>query len=166
MIAIKINNKKEFMSKLLVSELFDDFLVEEAVIDTFNTFHIDGKLHKDFYRSDPDFDEESFTATLSSWETLKPVCYSLIKGKRTPLCFKLIFHADEKKLESIIKSADAALQPKDITLGLNIRFSNGDVTLTTGTAYSVFTLDKSIEKAWDSFIPSFLENSGISTEIL
>ena len=34
MIALKINNKKEFMSKLLVSELFDAYYVEEATIDT------------------------------------------------------------------------------------------------------------------------------------
>ena len=166
MIAIKINNKKEFMSKLLVSELFDTFLVEEATIDTFNTFHIDGSLHRDFYKNDPDYIEESFTETLSNWEQLKPICYSLIKGKRTPLGFKLIFHADNKLKTLISESADASFGAKDFTLGLNIRFSNGDVILTTGTAFTTFTMDKTIEKAWDNYIPSFLEKSDISTELL
>ncbi len=166
MIAIKINNKKEFMSKLLVSELFDKFYVEEATIDTFNTFHIDGKLHKDFYKNDPDFTEESFSDALSSWETLKPVCFSLIKGKRTPLGFKFIFHAGKALKNSIIQNADASFNAEDVTLGLNIRFSNGEVILTTGTAFSTFTMDKTIEKAWDSYIPSFLEKSDISTELL
>ena len=166
MIAIKINNKKEFMSKLLVSELFDSFLVEEATIDTFNTFHIDGTLHKEFYKNDPDYTEESFTNPLSNWELLKPVCYGLIKGKRTPLGFKIIFHADDKLKATIIESADASFSAKDITLGIGIRFSNGDVLLTTGTTFSTFTMDKTIEKAWDAFIPSFLERSDISTELL
>lgn len=166
MIAIKINNKKEFMSKLLVSDLFNAFLVEEATIDTFNTFHIDGKLHKDFYRNAPDFVEESFTDVLSTWEALKPICFDLIKGKLTPLGFKFILHAGNELKKTIINNADASLDTNDITLGLNIRFSNGDVIVTTGTAFSVFTMDKTIEKAWDNYIPSFLEKSDISTELL
>ena len=50
MIAVLASNNKEFMTKLLTSDIFDDFLVEEATIDTFNTFHIDGRIHKDFYK--------------------------------------------------------------------------------------------------------------------
>ena len=49
MTSIKITNKKSFMSKLLASTLFDEFLVEEAEITTFNTFHIDGQIRKEFF---------------------------------------------------------------------------------------------------------------------
>ncbi len=166
MVALKINNKKDFMSKLLVSELFDNFLVEEATIDTFNTFHIDGRIHKDFYKNGADYDESNILSELSKWSDLKQISYDLIKGKRTPLGFKFVFHATDDIKRKLLSEADAGLMENQITLGLNIRFTNSDVILTTGTAFSIFTLDKSIEKAWDSYIPSFLENSGISVEIL
>lgn len=166
MIALKINNKKEFMSRLLVSELFDPFYVEEASIDTFNTFHIDGRIHRDFYKNDEDYEEDKEVSALSSWSDLKQICFDLIKGKRTPLGFKFVFHAPSQLKEQLLSAADAGLSADQVNLGVNIRFANGDVILTTGTAFSIFTLDKEIEKAWDSYIPSFLEKSGISVEIL
>ena len=166
MIALKINNKKEFMSGLLVSELFDSFYVEEASIDTFNTFHIDGRIHKDFYKNDADSGVEHSLSEFSLWSELKQICYSLIKGKRTPLGFKFVFHAPQELKNRLLASADAGLSQDQVNLGVNIRFANGDVILTTGTAFSIFTLDKEIEKAWDNYIPSFLEKSGISVEIL
>ena len=164
--AIKINNKKDFMSKLLIQDLFDLFLVEEAVIDTFNSFHIDGHIHREFYANDPEYSEDDHLSFLSSWSDLKPICYDLIKGKRTPLGFKFVFHADDNLKSSIISGADEGFHKDQVTLGLNIRFSNSEVILTTGTAFSIFTLDKTIEKAWDDYIPSFLEKSGISCETL
>ena len=57
MIAIKIMKQKNFMAKLLTSELFDNFLVEEVVIDTYNTFTVDGHIHNEFYKNADDEDE-------------------------------------------------------------------------------------------------------------
>ncbi len=166
MIALKINNKKDFMSRLLVSELFDKYLVEEASIDTFVTFSIDGRIHRDFYRNDADYTDDKITSDLSSWSEIRQICFELIKGKRTPLGFKFVFHAGSELKKSIVSEAGIGLSEDQVTLGINIRFSNGEMTLTTGTAFSIFTLDKTIEKAWDEYIPSFLEKSGISCEIL
>ena len=166
MIALKINNKKDFMSKLLVSELFDDFLVEEASIDTFVTFSIDGRIHGDFYKNDADYSEDKITSDLTFWSELRQICFDLIKGKRTPLGFKFVFHAGSNVKNNILSETASGFTEDQVSLGLTIKFHNGDVVLTTGTAYSFFSLDKTIEKAWDEFIPSFLEKSGISCEIL
>ena len=46
MVSVEITGIKEFMNKLLNSEAFDSFYLEEAVIATFNTFIIDGHLIK------------------------------------------------------------------------------------------------------------------------
>lgn len=154
------------MSKLLRSELFDDFFVEEATIDTFNTFHIDGRIHKDFYKDGSDPDDGFDILDFSKWQDLKTICFDLIKGKRTPLGFKFVFHAPTELKKNLLQAADAGLSEDQVKLGINIRFSNNDMILTTGTAFSIFSLDKEIEKAWDGFIPSFLEKSGISCEIL
>lgn len=45
MIALQIQDVKDFMGKLLLQHTFDAFLVVEGSITTYNTFHIDGRLH-------------------------------------------------------------------------------------------------------------------------
>ena len=166
MISTKITNKKLFMSKLLTSELFDSYMVEEAEITTFNTFHIDGKIHKDFYK-DNSVEFSDNTAALkeySDWKDLRCTCFDLIKGKHTPLSFKFIFYLSDSEKAKLLSEADAGIDEAQVRLALNIRFRNGDIILTTGCAINIFTLDKSIEKAWDEYIPSFLSQNGIDTE--
>ncbi len=163
MIAIKITNKKDFMSKLLTSELFDNFFLEEATIDTFNSFHIDGHIHQEFYKEDTLTSEESpVISEFSRWGDVRSFCFELIKGKRTPIGFKFTLHPEEAIKSTVL--SDSGLNESDVLLGLNIRFANGSIILTTGIAYKIFTLDKTIEKAWDEYIPSFLNKSNIEFE--
>ena len=93
MYSINIPSKdiKKFMNCLLVGDTFDKFLLEEASITTFNTFTIDGHIQSDFYSVDelttlPD-------SNLSTWATIKPICFNLIKGNKLPLRFKIVLKA-------------------------------------------------------------------------
>ncbi len=165
MIAIKILKQKSFMAKLLTTDIFDNFLVEEAVIETFNTFTIDGRIHKDFYKDIASSDEiplEDF----SRWSKIRPVCLDLIKGKQTPLSFKFVLSLCEKDKEAFLSKADTDLSTDQVHPGLVIKFSKGQVLITSALSLSIFTLDKSIEKAWDEYIPSFLDSNDIENEIL
>lgn len=164
MISVKIQNNKGFMKSLLTTDLFDNFYVEEVAIDTFNSFYIDGHIHKDFYADESD--DTTAVENFSRWADLRPICLDLIKGKRTPLKFKFVFHLDEKETAKLAEKAESDLNPSDITLGANIRFTNGELIITTGTAFNIFTLDKSIEKAWDNHFPSFLESNDITLQYL
>ena len=56
MVSFTIHNVGPFMSKLLSSDCFDSFLLEEAVIRMAVTYTIDGHLNKDFLESDADAD--------------------------------------------------------------------------------------------------------------
>ena len=47
MIALQITHIKDFMNTLFHKDCFDDFLVQEVTISTYNTFHIHGRLLKD-----------------------------------------------------------------------------------------------------------------------
>ena len=165
MISVKTTNNKAFMKSLLTTELFDNYCVEEIAIDTFNSFYIDGHIHKEFYNDD-EMSDQSGIADFSRWADLRPICLDLIKGKRTPLKFKFVFHLDEKETANIIEKAGADLSASDIKLAINIRFVGGELVITTGTAFNVFTLDKSIEKAWDNYFPSFLESNDIILQYL
>ncbi len=166
MIAIRIKQQKNFMAKLLTTELFDEFLVEEAQIDTFNTFSIDGRIHRDFYKDSSLEPDQIPSEEFSAWSKLRPICLELIKGKQTPLGFKFVLHSSEEQKNELLSHQDMDISPEQITLGINVKLSQGQIIITTGTSVSIFTLDKSAEKAWDDFIPSFLESNGIETEIL
>ena len=161
MIAVKISSKKDFMAKLLTTDLFDNYYVEEATIETFNTFHIDGHINREFYSND-DLESESVSINeFSKWGDLRTLCFDLIKGKRTPLAFKFVLHPDDETKNKLVESAGAGINPADILLGINIRFTGDTIIITTGTAFKIFSLYKTIEKAWDEYIPSFLSHSGI-----
>ena len=49
MLALKLTDIKDFMNKLLRSDIFDHFLLQEADILTGASFVIDGHINKDFY---------------------------------------------------------------------------------------------------------------------
>ena len=163
MIALRIPKQKTLMSRLLTSVLFDTFLLEEAVIDTYNTFTIDGHIHKDFYNDYSSDTEDIPTEDFSSWEKIRPIALELIKGKQTPLGIKFVLHASKEMKEMILSKAESGLMPEQVVLALRISLSQGNLLITTGMSSSVFSLDKSIEKAWDEFIPSFLEQNNIET---
>ena len=165
MIALKILKQKNFMSKLLTTDLFDDFTVEEITIDTFNTFTIDGRIHKEFYK-DSDTPEEVPKSEFSEWAKIRPIALSLIKGKHTPLGFKFILHLSDKDKLSILQESDMDIFPDQVSFGIGIKYSQGEVLITTGVSYTIFTLDKSAEKAWDEYVPSFLESNGIEADLL
>ena len=170
MIAIRIRGQKNFMAKLLTTDTFDRYLLEEATIDTFNTFTIDGKLHREFFEgSDSDTaDADNHTGeSFSSWSMIRPICLELIKGKRTPLSFKFVLLLDEtSKAELYAQGKDIDIQPDLVSFGIIIKFLAGEVQITTGISHKTFTMDKSAEKAWDAYIPSFLDSNGIDYEIL
>ena len=88
MIALTLTNVKKFMSQLLRSETFDNFWFIEGEIVTFNTFSIDGAIHKAFFDSDEETEEYSY------WKAVKDYCYFLIRGKtdsaELPPCFQSV----------------------------------------------------------------------------
>ena len=87
MIALKIEDLKTFTAQLFMGETFDHWLVREVNIVTFNSFTIDGRIRQGYY-SDEEL-EANRIEELSSWKSLRPFCYSLIKGKKLPESFQI-----------------------------------------------------------------------------
>ena len=83
MIALELKNTKSFMKHLLLSNTVDHFLFIEGEIVTFNTFTLDGYLQKNFFEPDTVPPHQ-----YSSWGQIRELCFSIIKGKRTPLRFR------------------------------------------------------------------------------
>ncbi|MBP7347452.1 MAG: hypothetical protein KA965_02125 [Butyrivibrio sp.] len=164
MIELKIVHTKDFMNKLLNTTCFDAFLLEEAMIQTYNIFSIDGHVQKSFYGPE---ESDQHPYPLSIWSDMRNVCLSLIRGKHTPVSFKFVLHCKEETVAALLEQDSSVLSPDQIAAYvLSIRFSEGSVSLTTGTAIRTFILDKSYEQIWDRYIRSFLSQNEIAFEEL
>ena len=107
MISLTLTNVKNFMSHLLLKETFDNFSFIEGEIITFNTFRIDGYIQKDFFDSEEEIPEYSL------WKNLREFCFSLIKGKKTPLGFHFVFSLNPKNISRLIEQKDYIKHPKE-----------------------------------------------------
>lgn len=157
MIAITIKNLKNFMNHLLISDTFDHFLVSEATITTFASFTIDGTLHPDFYEPEKAEELRSLEQKQIFWSDIRPYCFSIIKGRRTPLSFRIILQLPKEEVEALVAKSGMSIASKDVSgLFLNCQFNGETLTLTTGSSLRLFTMDKSLDHAFDKRIQEFL----------
>ncbi|MCI9439641.1 MAG: hypothetical protein HFH15_00075 [Ruminococcus sp.] len=167
MIAMKLKSTKNFMTHLLLSDTFDHFLFIEGEIVTFNTFTIDGYIQKAFYESnetDSPCTEAAYGYAL--WKQLRELCFSMIKGKRTPLSFKFIFSLSPDNIARLIEQKNLDFQSSDVQgLYLNIRFDGSVLQCVTGTSLKTFSMDKSLEREWDAMVPRFFDKKGLEFEM-
>ena len=159
MIAFSLTNIKEFMSHLLLSDTFDHFSFIEGEIVTFNTFKIDGYIQKDF------FDTGTELPVYSPWKNVRDYCFSIIRGRRSPLSFRFIFSLSHKNIERLVTQNTPSLDPDEVQgLYLNIHYDGTCLSCVTGTSFKTFTMDKSLEHAWDEMVESFLKQKNIEFE--
>lgn len=154
MLALEINNVKKFMTDLLLSDTYDKFLVSEISISTFNTFHINGSINKNYFKDDnTSFSKNEF----SVWSQLKPFCHSIIKGNHTPVQMKIVLLLSPDMCSSLTNKAGTSISPEQInSLCMVFKFENENLSCVTGTNLNVFTLDKSLENFWDKYVSDFL----------
>lgn len=165
MLALKIVDIKEFMNQLLIGTTFDTFEVIEADITTFNTFSIDGKLKKDFFDTDTCDMLDQNGISYSLWKEIKPYCFSIIRGKRTPLYFKIIFQLPSRQMQAILNHSKSSLSPAQFSgMFFNLHYKNKELLCTTGIALRTFVPDKSPEHQWDNAVLDFLHRNHILFE--
>ena len=167
MIALQITDLKDFMNRLLKSDLFDPFWVVEVSITTYNTFLIDGSLHRDFLDSSALEILDKTKRTHSLWREVTPFCLSIIRGKHTPLHFKIVFQLSRENTNRMLSDSGISLAPEDISgLYLNFLFNGSQLTATTGTSYRIFTMDKTFDTIWDKMLIHYFKKHNISYEQL
>lgn len=161
MISLSLTDIKDFTSHLLLNDTFDNFSFIEGEIVTFNTFHIDGYIQKEFFDSDTELPE------YSCWKNVRDYCFHIIRGKRTPLSFRFVLSLSRENIKRLIAQNASSLLPEEVQgLYLNLRFDGARLTCVTGTSFRSFTLDKSLEHVWDEMVEKFLHQKGIPFEEL
>ena len=128
---------KVCMSHLLLKPTFDTFSLIEGEVTTFNRFQVDGRIHKDFF-------DEAFEKEYSTW------------GEVRDFFFQVILSLAKDQFESFLTEHDLTYRPAEIQgLYLNFRYDGLALQCITGTSMNTFTMDKSVEKAWDEYVQKF-----------
>lgn len=160
MIALQVEDIREFTKQLFMAETFDRFLVQEARVVTFSAFSVDGRLHQDFFT-----DEELEQARLedyATWQMIRPFCFSLIKGKKLPESFHIILRLPPQgAVRFMAEHAPSLREDENVGLYINVRYEDKMLYCVTGVSLSQFTLDKSLERAWDENVKRFLQKANI-----
>ena len=157
MLALRI---LDLTAKLFIGEMFQHFSFVEASFTTFVTYTLDGQLHKEFFDS-----EQCPDRTYCLWEDVQAQCFSMIRGKRTPLNFKIVFQLSASNVEKLLMQSCVPLKAEDIYgLYLNCQFDGKQLLCTTGTSLKIFTLDKQLDRVWDAMIRKFFRKNQIAFE--
>lgn len=166
MLALKIDSTKSFMNHLLVADTFDNFLLAEATVSTAHTYQIDGHINKEFFSSQEDTDTSGIQYNFSEWKDMKPLCFNLIKGKRTPLFFKFVLHLKPEAVGKLMATGACSVPSEQIkALVLTIKYDGTQVVLTTGSAFQTFVMSKEPDTIWDKALQQFLDRENIPYEI-
>ena len=156
MLSIQIKDLKKFTSLLFTEDTFDKFCLHDAVFRTSATTVIDGSRNTDFYREG----ETAPEALYVYWSELRPVCFTLIRGKHLPVSFRLVMLTGKEVTRQLVRlSGFTDCEVSSLTL--NITYREGALYLTTGISYEGFTLDKTLEKYWDGTVRAFLEKHAL-----
>lgn len=165
MIALQIQEVKAFMSSLLIHNVFDDFLLSELDILTFNHFHIEGKRNKEWYTEEEL--ELLGEKEYSSWADIKPIAFQLIKGNKTPHAFKIVFILNKVDLKDILEKNNINIRLEEINgVFVNLKYEKEKLSLITGTSVKVFTMDKTLDREWDESMKAILRSKQIEFEEL
>ncbi len=161
MIALNLTNIKDCMSHLLLKDTFDGFLFIEGEIVTFNTFQIDGFIQKAFFESEDSLPE------YSPWKSVREYCFSVIKGKKTPLSFKFVFSLSPRNIARLIEQNELGLSADDIQgLYMNLQYDGSVLRCITGTSFKNFSMDKTLEQAWYKMVQKFFSKKEIAYELM
>ena len=165
MIALAIENKKQFMSCLLTAGGFDGLWITEATLRTNVTYSIDTHLAKGFYSAE---DLESLQLTEGDpmpFSMLRPTLYELIRGTHTPLYFQFVLMLPPDMTANLLAESDTALTDADISgLFLNLTFQNDALRATSAVSYRSFRPDHSADRIWDQTVRQLLTKNGIIFE--
>lgn len=160
--SFEIQDNRDFMKKLLIGDTFDTFQVSEASITTFATFSIDGAFDASYFGTaeEEEFPVEKDSYTL--WKRIRPFFFELTKGKNTPITFRIVFRLAPHNVARLLQQGGIAMSPADVDgLFLNIRFHENKIQCVSGTSLKLFTLDKTLERAWDEMLEKFFRQKQI-----
>ncbi|MCD8073640.1 MAG: DUF5721 family protein [Lachnospiraceae bacterium] len=158
----QIQDNLGFVKKLLTDDTFDTFLLSEASITTFATFQVDGTFHPDYLDTSEADQLIAEKSGYTLWKRVRPFFFDLTKGRHTPLRFSIVFRLAPHNVKKLITQGGLPISPEQVDgLFLNIRFDGKTISCVSGVSMKSFTLDRSLEHAWDDMLEKFFRQKQI-----
>lgn len=155
--AYEILDLKKCTYLLFSDTVFDDFLMIETEILTYNIFSIDGRIQKKYFDTDNIQELKEF----SKWRDIKPICFNLIKGKRLPLSFKIVLKYPDIDM-GLNDASRKILDNINYDFFINIKYEGKKLNFISSVSMKNFDMDKSIANEWDMYIQDFLRKHEIT----
>lgn len=150
------------MAMLLKGEAFDRLLLREGMVRTYMEYRFFGKRFSDYYEAG---EQEQYQGReFVSWSEAKPFFLELIRGKRTPLAIQLQLQLPKEDTSQLLSDVKRSSGEELPTLLLMLRYENGIARLLTGVSKQAFSLDRSVEEAWDAGARELLRALEIAVE--
>lgn len=161
MISLKILEMNRFMGKLLKGENFDGLLLKEGFLRTSMEYRFQGRVFREYFDTE---EQDKHTEDYTYWGEVKPFVFELVKGKRTPLAFSFTLLMAKNETAELLAKRSVNVGEDSPSLCLQIRFEHGVGRIITGTARNIFTLDKSLDEAWDAEVRQLLKAMELAVE--
>lgn len=163
MIALQIDDIRQFMLHLFSKETFDAFWLYEAGVKMGVSYVIDGLLNQDFY--DTEERENLDGRTYALWKEQKQIVFAMIRGHKTPENMKIVLMLSKENTEKMILQNNLPIHLEDVRgLFLNIHFRDGILNCTTGVSLKTFTLEKSLDYVWDEMVRKYFKYQQIGAQ--
>lgn len=150
-----------FMGKLLKSETFDGFLLKEGFLRTNIEYRFQGRLFADYFDTE---EQAKLEEAYAYWGELRPTIFELIKGKRTPLAFSFTLLLTKNDTAQLLARRQVIVGDDSPSLCLQVRYDHGTGHMVTGTARNTFSLDKSLDEAWDAEVRQQMKAMELAVE--
>ena len=166
MIALNITDIKKMMQTLLHSSSFDRFSLQEVSVTKDVTLFLEGRIHPEYFTSEELSEPgQSLSQEFTSWGQYRELLAGFIKGDKDHLTFKFVLQAPDSYMRKLLASPEFTADPDLVkALILTFRYDNMTLTCLTGTAFTTFVPDRSLDQLWDQAIRKSLNNMQIGFE--
>lgn len=141
---------KEFMNMLLTKEVFDDFLLVNASVIGKGTLILEGRT------------SDGEDVKYLPYGGFRNVLFEFIKGKILPKNIKLVLQLSVEDLKVALGDSVGS----EDTASLTINFKEDGLFIASGFATGAFNLDRTNEINWDKYATEYLNDLGLTIDVL
>lgn len=159
--AYKAEDLRTFTQALFTRDCFDPFLVVEAEFRTYCLFSVRGNTERSWY-TDEELEADQ-VEDYTSWKKLRPVCFGLIRGKKTPVSFRITFRLPPAEEEKLLREFSGNIRSEELGgFFLNLKYEDGKLLCFSAAAVNRFPKDRVLEEAWDLRAEQFFRWHGLA----
>lgn len=159
--AYRAEDLRSFTQALFTRDSFDPFLVLEAEFRTYCLFSVRGNTERGWY-TDEELETEQ-VEDYTSWKKLRPVCFSLIRGRKTPISFRITFRLPPAEEEELLQESSGGVRSEELGgFFLNVKYEDGKLLCFSASSINRFPPDRVLEEAWDRRAEQFFREHGLA----